>query len=101
MIVVVSNLAFNAGADFALAWHGSAVVSARLVVATQVAVVVGAAVLMVAIEGAFVIVAVCARFRFSLITWNLATFFVGMVGLRTMQRTGLDESLLVLLRTLP
>ncbi len=56
MIVVVSNLAFfDSGADFAAAWHGSAVVSARLVVATQVTVVVGAHVLMMAIKGAFVV----------------------------------------------
>ena len=41
MIVVVSDLAFDAGADFAVTWHRSAVVSAQLVVATQVAVVVG------------------------------------------------------------
>ncbi len=101
MIVVVSNLAFDAGADFAVAWHGSAAVSPQLVVANQVAVVVGVAVLMVAIEGAFVAVVVRAQFRFSLITRILATFLVGMVGSRTMQRTGLDESILVLLRTLP
>jgi hypothetical protein len=55
MKVVVSDLAFDAGADFAVAWHGSAVVSARLVVATQIAVVLGTHVLMVAIEGAFVV----------------------------------------------
>ena len=55
MKVVVSDLAFNAGADFAIAWHGSAVVSVRLVAATQIAVVVGAHVLMVAIEGVFVV----------------------------------------------
>ena len=101
MIVVVSDLEFNAGADFAVALHGSAVVSARLVIATQVAVVVGAAVLMVAIEGSFVVVVVRVRFQFSLITRILATFLVGMVSLWTVQRTGYDESLLVLLRTLP
>ena len=55
MIVVVSNLAFNAGADFTIAQHRSAVVSALLFVATQIAVVVGTHVLMVAIEGAFVV----------------------------------------------
>jgi hypothetical protein len=55
MKVVVGNLAVDAGAGFAIAWHGSAVVSARLVVATQIAIVVGAHVLMMAIEGAFVV----------------------------------------------
>ncbi len=85
MIVVISNLAFNAGADFAVAWHGSSVVSAQLVVAAQVAVVVGAHVLMVAIEGTFVV----GRFRFSLFARILATLHVGMVGTRTVQRTGL------------
>ncbi len=97
MKVVVSNLAFDAGADFAIAWHGSAVVSARLVVATQIAVVMGAHVLMVAIEGAFVV----AELQFSLIVRVLATLRVGVVGTRTMQVTGLDAFLLVVLRTLP
>ena len=69
MIVVVGNLALNADTDFAVAWHGRAVVSARLIVATQVAVVVSAAVLMVTIVGAFVVVVVHARFQFSLIMW--------------------------------
>ena len=40
MIVVVGNLALYAETDFAVAWHGSAVVSMWLVDATQVAVVV-------------------------------------------------------------
>ena len=62
MIVVVSDLAFEAKTDFTVTWHGSAVVSARLVLATQVAVVMGAAVLMAAIEGAFVVVVVRMRF---------------------------------------
>ncbi len=97
MKVVVSDLAFDAGADFAVAWHGSAVVSAGLVVATQISVVVGAHVLMVAIEGAFVV----ARLQFSLFAWVLATLWVRVVGTRTVQVTGLDTSLLVLLRTLP
>ena len=95
MIVVVSDLAFNAGADFAVAWHGSAVVSTQLIIATH------AAVLMVAIESVFVVVVVPARFRFSLVTRILVTFLVGMVGSRTVQRTVLGDSLLVLLRTLP
>ena len=85
VIVVVSNLAFDAGAGFAVAWHGSAVLSARLVVATEVAVVVGAHVLMMTIEGAFVV----ARLRFSLIAQVLATLCVGVVGTRAVQMTGL------------
>ena len=97
MKVVISDLAFDAGADFAIAWHRSAVVSARLVVATQIAIVVGAHVLMMAIEGAFVVV----ELRFILIAWILVTLRVGVVGMRTVQVTGLDASLLVVLRTLP
>ncbi len=96
MKVVISDLAFDAGADFAVAWHGSAVVSAQLVIATQIAVIVGAHVLMVAIEGAFVV----AWLRFGLIARVLATLRVGVVGTRTVQVAGLDTSLLVVLRTL-
>ena len=97
MIVVVSDLVFNAGADFAVARHGSAVVSMRLAVTIQVAIVVGVHVFMVAIEGMFVV----GQFQFSLIARVLATLRVGMVSTRTVQRTGLDEPFLVLLRTLP
>ena len=57
------DLASDAGAGFAVAWHGNAVVYALLVVATQVAIVVGAAVLMMAVVGAFVVVLVCAWFN--------------------------------------
>ena len=57
MIVLVGNLASAAGAGFAVPWHGSAGVSVRLVVATQVAVVS-----MVAVMGAFVVVVVCVQF---------------------------------------
>ena len=100
MIVLVGNLASDTGTGFAVAWHKSAAVSAQLVAATQVAVVVGVAVLMVAIVGAFVAVVVCKWFQFGLITRILATFLIGMVGLLTVQAAGL-ESLVVLLGTLP
>ena len=102
MIVLVGNLASAAGASFAVARHGSAVVSGQLVVTTQaqVAVDVGTAVLMMAAIGAFVVVVLCTQFQFGLIAWILATFLVGMVGLLTVHREGL-EPLIVLLGTLP
>ena len=100
MIVPVGDLASDAGSGFAVAWHGSAVVSARLAIATQIAVVLGAAVLMMAVIGTFVVVVVCARFQFSLIAWILVTFLVGMVGLLTRHTAGL-EPLVMLLGTLP
>ena len=40
MIIVIDNFASAAGAAIAVAWHGSTVAPARLVVATRVALVV-------------------------------------------------------------
>ena len=62
VIFLIGSLAPNAGTGFAIARHGSAVVFARLVVTTQIAVFVGTVILMVAILGAFVVVVARARF---------------------------------------
>ncbi len=88
MIIVIDNFASAAGDGFTIAWHGSVVAPARLVIATRVAVVV----LVMSIVCTFA-VAVRAWMYSGSIERIRATLCKGVIGALTMHVTGLKPLL--------